>query len=423
MRYAGRVLHHELRSAWFSSGRGLAAAAAFVNAEVALRRATIDVTVGKLPQHWGFLVCCGVAPVVRSIERIAPDAAEIQAAEQCGCISPALARLLSGASCAVDVNVPSEGTLLFAGDTLATVEGPLWQAWILAEVARNTLLASSCVATRATRLVLAAKGTTVVDGSSWLAADHEQALSIARAAAAGGVAFTQSPVACVGLGIPLRASPSSDALALVGSGEATRGSGWNFTQYTQDVLMHLGPGDDEEETLSEMHRLGVRSGGWVARGLAHAAVGLEARIDIVALEQGGIWLPRLGAVPDITAVPGRKLLIRYLDGKGRPIADIMHGVGERIQPANQIVIVGYLQTGIPVPIEGAESGVPLLSSVIRNGTRAGPDEDLAVARERVRTGLLSLAEPYKRLRHPAAYPVGMAPAVAQLKEDLLKEVC
>ncbi|MBI5532618.1 MAG: hypothetical protein HY898_07885 [Deltaproteobacteria bacterium] len=417
------MMHTDLRSAWFASGRGLAAAAAFVNGEVALRRATIDVTMGKLPQHWGFFVCAGVAPLVRSIERITPTASEIQAAEQSGCISPALGRLLSTAACAVDVNVPADGTLLFPGDTLATVEGPLWQAWILAEVARNILLASSTVATRATRLVLAAKGTTVVDGSSWLAPDLEQTLAIARAAVAGGVTFTQSPAACAKLGIPLRASPSTEALALVGPNEGTRGSGWNFAQSTHDVLMHLGPGDDEEEVLSEMQRLGVRSGGWVARGLAHAAAGLEARIDLVALEQGGIWLPRLGAIPDITAVPGRKLLIRYLDGKGRPIADIMHGVGERIQAAKEAVIVGYLQTGIPVPIEGAESGVPLLSSVIRAGTRVGPDEDLAPARERVRSGLLSLPEPYKRLRHPAVFPVGMAPAVAQLKADLLKECC
>lgn len=412
----------ELRSAWFSSARALSAATTFVNGEVASRRATIEVSLSRLPQHWGFVVCSGVPLLVRQIERITPAAAEMQAAEQTGCISPALAKLIGSTPCSVDVNVPPEGALLFAGDPMATVEGPLWQAWIVAEVARNALLHASAVATRAARLVLAGRGTAVVDGSSQFAAEPERALSIARAASVGGVSFTQSPLASAKFGIPLRASPPPEATALVGSQEAVRASGWNFAYPTHDVLTHLGPGDDEEETMCEMHRLGMQSGGWVARGLDRTAPGLETRTDVVALEQGGIWLPRLGAIPDITAVPGRKIVIRYQDSAARPIADIIHGMGERLQPAREAVIIGYVHTGIAIPIEGAETGVPLLGSAIRSGGRVGPDEDLAPARDRARTSLLALADAYKRLRHPQAYPVGMAPAVAQLKAELLKEL-
>jgi hypothetical protein len=412
----------ELRSAWFSSARALAAATTFVNGDVATRRASIEVSLSRLPQHWGFFVCSGLPLLARQIERIAATPAEIQAAEQTGCIGPGLAKLLGSASCSVDVNVPPEGALLFAGDTMATVEGPLWQAWIVAEIARNALLQASAMATRAARLVLGGRGTAVVDGSSPLAAEPERALSIARAAFIGGVTFTQSPIACAKLGIPLRASPPPEATALLGAQEASRASGWNFANATQDVLTHLGPGDDEEETLCEMHRLGMRSGGWVTRGLDRMPAGLETRTDVVALEQGGIWLPKLSAIPDITAVPGRKLVIRYQDSATRPIADIIHGVGERIQTAKDAVLIGYVQTGIAIPIEGAETGVPLLVTAIRSGTRVGPDEDLAPARDRARTSLIALADSYKRLRHPQTYPVGMAPAVAQLKADLLKDL-
>ncbi|HQP39098.1 MAG TPA: hypothetical protein PLI95_28140, partial [Polyangiaceae bacterium] len=124
----------ELRSAWFMDARALAAASAFVHSQVATRRATMEVNVSGLPAHWGFLVSAGLPQLVRLIERIAPTQAEVQLAELTGAISPAVAGLLLTSPCAVDVNAPPEGTLLFAGDTAVTIEGPLWQAWILAHV-------------------------------------------------------------------------------------------------------------------------------------------------------------------------------------------------------------------------------------------------------------------------------------------------
>jgi hypothetical protein len=416
------VLNAELRSAWLTSARGLAAASAFVQGGVALRRATIELSLARLPQHWGYLVCAGVPQLVRAVERIAPEPSELKAAEQLGCMSPELAQLMATGSCALDINVAPEGALLFAGDPIATVEGPLWQAWLVSEVARNILLTAAAVATRAARLVAGAAGAMVVDGSSCLATEPLRAVSIARAACVGGITTTQSPIASARLGIPLRASAPPDAAALLAPSQGGRSTLWNFTQSTQDVLMNLGPGDDEEETLGEMRRLGVRAGAWVARALGQVPPGLEGRVDLVALEQGGIWMPRLGAVPDITVVPGRKLLIRYQDAAARPIADIMHGVGERIQEPRSAVITGYLQTGISVPLDGAESGVPVLTSVVRSGTRVGPDEELAPARDRTSAGLRALPEPYRRLRHPARFPVGMAPAVAQLKSDMLEQM-
>lgn len=405
--------------------RALAAASAFVHSQVATRRATMEVNVSGLPAHWGFLVSAGLPQLVRLIERIAPTQAEVQLAELTGAISPAVAGLLLTSPCAVDVNAPPEGTLLFAGDTAVTIEGPLWQAWILAHVAREVLHASCCTATRAARLVLAARGAAVVDGSSCLLASSDHAVETARSAFVGGVLHTQSPVAAARLGVSLRASAPAEAIALAGPppSHSARMSGWDFAHTVSDVLVPLGPGDDEEETLSDLQRSAVQSDGWVSRSLAARHTELRMRCDLVALEQGGVWVPRLGAVADISCVPGRKLVIRYADPTGRPIADIVHGVGERIQPAAQAFVIGYQQTGVGVPLQGAESALPLLTSVIRSGRRVGPDEGIQSVRERVHNALQQLADPYKRLRHPSVFPVGMAPALAQLKSDLLAQAC
>ena len=54
---------------------------------------------------------------------------------------------------------------------------------------------------------------------------------------------------------------------------------------------------------------------------------------------------------------------------------------------------------------------------------SGADEDLPNARERARLSLLGLHESYKRLRHPAVFPVGIAPALAQLKASIIAQIC
>jgi hypothetical protein len=413
----------DLTSAYFLNARSLSAACTFANSDVAIRRATLELSLVRLPQHWGYCVCCGVAEFVQALERINPSAAEIDAALELGCINPELAHQIATSPCCVDANLAPEGALLFCGDPIATIEGPLWQAWIVADLARSILLPSCVSATRGSRLVLAAKGTPIVDGSSCLEPDRLRTLSVARAAHVGGVAFTQSPIAAARLGIQLRASPPADALVLSGPVEYSRASGWSFAYATNEVLMPLGPGDDEEETLAEIHRMGLMSSGWVSRGLGHTAVGLETRVSLVALEQGGAWTPRLGAVTDFSANPGRTIVIRYLNEAGAPIGDVIHGVGERIQSPAEAVLVGHMRSAVAVPIAGAKTAVPLHVSVLRSGARSWADEDLPISRDRARLALLGLHESYKRLRHPAVFPVGIAPALAQFKASLIAKIC
>ena len=424
MGYAGTSMPgSDLTSAYFLNARALSAASTFVNSEVANRRATLEVTLTHLPTHWGFLVCAGVPVLTHTLERINPSASEVESALRIGCITTDLAKRMTSTPCSIDANVPPEGSLVFCGDPIATIEGPLWQAWIVAEVARTILVSNSCVATRAARLTLGAKGVPLIDASSCTRSGRVRVLSIAQAAYVGGASFTQRPLASASLGIPLRSSPPSAALALTGPAEVNRASGWSFSSSSHDVLVGLGPGYDEEETLAEMQSAGMLAGGWMSRGRDHPAEGLELRIDLVALEHGGAWTPRLGAVPDFACNPGRKIVIRYCDGAARPIADIIHGLGERIQPAEQAELVGYQNSGVAVPIDGARSAQPVHVSVVRNGSRSGPDEDLPTVRERARVALLALHESYKRLRHPATFPVGIAPSLAQLKASLVLGAC
>ncbi|MCU0692599.1 MAG: hypothetical protein MUF54_14460, partial [Polyangiaceae bacterium] len=188
------------------------------------------------------------------------------------------------------------------------------------------------------------------------------------------------------------------------------------------TLIHLGPEHDEEETLTDLLRGGGQIQGisWATRGLDRPAVGLSLRTDLVALEEEGSWKSRLGAIPDVTVVPGRKLVVRYADHAGQPIADVMHGVSERVQPAGLAVIVGHLGVGAPLPIEGAASATPLLAPAMRSGRRVAVAEPVEVPRERLNKALAALPAAYARLRHPARFPVGCTPALAERRAELLR---
>lgn len=379
----------------------------------------MEVVVGRLPAHWGFVACCGANDLVPALEKAAPSRAELITARRIGCVSPTLATAMETDSNAVDVNLAPEGSLLFEGDPIATIEGPLWQVWLVTHAVSNTLRALSTIATRAARLTIASGKGNVVDSTSILAPSATQAVRVARAAHVGGAAATQSPAAAAALGVELRLAPSSDAVVLSEETPESRGGVWAVQSSADNIVVHLGPGDDEEETLADLRRLGVGRGSFAARGLARDADGLELRADLVALEVQNVWTARMGVVPDPRVNPGRKLVVRYLDRTSRPIADVLHSVSERLQPAGEARIVGPHQgVALSAAVEGAVSAVPLLVTMLRSGRRVGADDAGDVSRRKLADGLEALPLPFKRLRHPARFPVGLSPSLAKIKAEI-----
>jgi len=402
----------------FTNARILGGAAVLARAESGHRRAALEVGVGTLPSHWGYILSCDTHGLGTALERLTPSADEIDKAQDLGWIDEEFADHL-GTSLRVDVNAPADGTLLFERDPVLTVEGPLWQAWAVAHTARWWMDLPCTVATRMARLTMAAGKMGVIDAASCLASDAALATRIARAAYVGGARATQSPQAAHEAGIKLRITKPPEALSLAEETETVRASGWAVRTTAVGALTHLGPGHDEEETLADLQRHGLQTAEWASRGLARAGEGLQLRVDLVAQEQEGTWMPRLGAIPDITATPGRKLVVRYSDQTGQPIADVMHGVAERIQPADEALLIGHMDVPASVPIIGAATAKPLLEPLLRSGRCVHAPEAPARARDRVRLALQVLPEAYARLRHPARFPVGVTQTLADLKAEVV----
>ena len=407
-----------LRSLLFSNARVLGGAACLARTGSGLRRAAFELSVGTMPEHWGYLVCTDTGGFAEAMENVVPTTDDLELALDQGWIDGDAAEQFRQPF-RVDVNAPADGSLLFTRDPMLTVEGPLWQAWLTAQLARAWFTLPCTVATRAARLTSAAGKMGVIDASSCEVLDPVLATRVARAAHVGGLRATQLPAAAIQDGIKLRVTRPPEALNLAEEADIVQETGWTFRTTAVGALTHLGPGDDEEETLAELQRHGVPAAEWASRGLARLDAGLQLRTDLVAIEDDGSWRSRLGAVPDITANPGRKLVVRYFDRTGQPIADVMHGVSERVLQADEAMLIGHLDVPMAIPIIGATKSKPLLEPLLRSGRRVKPADSVTKARNNVRMSLDLLPEAYARLRHAARFPVGVTQMLAELKAELV----
>jgi hypothetical protein len=118
-----------------------------------------------------------------------------------------------------------------------------------------------------------------------------------------------------------------------------------------------------------------------------------------------------------SGVPGRKVLLRYFDADGHPVADVAHAANERHTPARDARLVD-VRTGQVVKVRDAASSAPLLRNVMRAGKRVQAMEPARELRERSLRAVSSLLPKHKRALAPARYPSGVTPTLASLRRDL-----
>jgi nicotinate phosphoribosyltransferase len=379
-------------------GRALLDADRLVRAGVAERRTSYELWFGRMPPHTGFLVVAGIETLLETLSRPLLGPGEVDALRSIGGFSGELCDRLSRLTLTVDVDAVPEGTIVFARTPIVTVEGPFIEAVLVGSVVRATIQKATAIATRAARLHLAAGGDAIVDGSSAHVLDPDAALAVARAAHVGGASSTTNVLAATKLSIVFRAMTRIDLGALspaVPKGDDSWGE-------LNEELGELGAGDDEEALLLEAKRLGSVASGWVARGLADVDARTHPlRYELVALEQGGAWAARRGASGSAPVVPGRKMLVRYSDQRGRAIADVVHLNNERMQPPASL---------------GAAALTPVARAVIRGGRALEAPELTVAARERALAGRAALLSSVTQLRSPSIYPVKLSAGLANLRD-------
>ena len=103
-----------------------------------------------------------------------------------------------------DVDAIPEGTVVFPHEPLVRVTGPILQAQIIESALLNLVNFQTLIATKAARVVLAAKGDPVIDFGLRRAQGINGSLGASRAAYIGGCVATSNVLAGAMFGIPVR---------------------------------------------------------------------------------------------------------------------------------------------------------------------------------------------------------------------------
>lgn len=455
------------------------AVTACVHSGQANARATFEVSFTGAAEREPFLVFAGLEPLLDALEKLRFRPDDLEWLRNAGAIDDQTVQRLAQFRFTCDVDAPPEGSVVFPGEPVAIVEGPLWQAVMVEAFVISGLDAPTRWATHFARCALAAAPAEVIEvGSAHVHRLGGNAL-LGRAAFVGGAGATTNALAGRRYSVPVRArQPRSFVLAL--QSEVAAFDAWLRSVSDQAILrvdardpyagieravtairsrataswsdapaaIEIGGGDLVELArhasrtferaglrapvlvvsgelepcrIDELRRTGVPVVAFAVDGPADEAP--WATWEIAAIESDGQWSPRArpGATTLASTLPGRKVALRYYDADGRAAGDLVHGASERhLSPKDARGV--ELASGFPLRLRDAASSAPIAQKAMRAGKRVASNEPTADARERARRSLELLPEPFRRLRAHVRYPVGATPALAALHTEVVAKM-
>jgi nicotinate phosphoribosyltransferase len=400
-------------------------------------RATFELFVRHLPQRRNYLVAAGLEQALEFLENVHFAPAEIDYLRRHRVfrhVREEFFTYLAKFRFTGDVWAMPEGTLVFPGEPMLRVTAPIIEGQILETYLLATISYQTMVASKAARVVTAAKGRQIVDFGARRAHGSQASLLAARAAAIGGCEGTSNVLAGQQFGMNTYGTQAhSWVMAHEGEAEAFR----NFLDaFPEDAVLLLDT-YNVRNALAEIIALGRKPAGvrldsgdlardsrWVRRALDRAGwkdvkVFASGDLDesrIAALLAKGAAIDAFG-VGTALATPGDaphlnliyKLVEVERGGEMREAAKLTRA--KATYPGRKQVFRYSSASGefksdrIALESEPGNAGVPLLVEVMRGGRRTAPAEPVNILRERCVAGLARLPERYRQINRAATYPV------------------
>jgi nicotinate phosphoribosyltransferase len=421
----------------------------FVQGRHERTRASFELFVRRLPQGRNFLVAAGLASLVDYLQGLRFSEEEIdwlRRSEALCAAPPAFVDYLREFRFTGDLWAMPEGTPLFANEPMLRVTAPMAQAQLVETAALAFCNFQTSVASKAARVVEAARGRVVMEYGARRAHGLDAARLAARSAWLAGTSGTSFVEAGREFGIPLSGT-MAHSWVMAAESEARAFSDYAALFGNHSILLL-----DTYDTLAAARQVaasGLRPAGvrLDSGDLATLSRGVRAILDaagltttkilvsgdldehsIAALVDAGAPIdgfgvgtslvtsadaPALGGVYKLVEIeedgtvrlvmkrseakatlPGRKQVWRVFAG-GRAERDVIALAGEP-----------------PIP-----GGVPLLREVMRDGTLVAAVPSLAAARARCASRLAELP-PALRSLAPCGYRVEPSTALAAAADQL-----
>jgi len=417
-------------------------------------RATFELFVRNLPPERNFLVAAGLDQALEFLENIRFAPHEIDYVRRHPIFRHVRGEFfdyLASFRFTGDVWAAPEGSLVFAGEPLLRVTAPIIEGQVLETCLLSTINFQTMVASRAARVVAAAKGKPVVEFGARRAHGREAGIFAARAAWIAGCQGTSNVIAGQLFGIPtygtqahswimayedesqafdgfLDVFPEQATLLLdtynvraalrkiiargrkpagvrLDSGDLAADSRWVRVQLHRagwDDVQIFASGDLDENRIAALLRHGAKID---AFGVGSALVAptdarnLSMIYKLVELERGGKVREAAKLSESKSTYPGTKQVFRFANASGKWKSDL-----------------------IALASESHPTAAPLLVPVMRAGKRIAPPEPLATARTRCMEGLKKLPAPLLSMRHAPPYPVRYSKPLKNLLQKVRRRL-
>lgn len=382
-----------------------------------------------------------------------------------------------------DLYAVPEGTLIFPNEPIVKVKAPLMQAQLLETALLNIINHQTLIATKASRVVQAAGGDSVLEFGLRRAQGPDAGILGARAAIIGGCDATSNVLAGELFEIPIRGThahswvmsfPSEldafrayaqvfpeDCLLLVDtydtlksgvpnaitvfrelreSGRLSRvgirldsGDMAYLSRKAREMLNAAGfpearicaSSDLDEEVIWDLKAQGAQIDIWgVGTRLitSHSMPALGGVYKLVAEEIGGALVPRIKISENPAKVtnPGDKSLYRIYDRQtGRAIADLIALAEEAYDESEPLLLFDPENTWKQMTVTDYTMRA-LLTPIFKGGELVYDLPSIRRIRDYAKSELETLWPEYKRLHKPHYYKVDLSRPLWELKQSMLR---
>jgi nicotinate phosphoribosyltransferase len=448
------------------------------------REAVFHLTFRKPPFRGGYAIAGGLGPAIDWLRalRFAPDdlayLATIPDRTGAPLFPSDFLDYLAKFEFRCTVDAIPEGSVVFAHEPLVRVIGPILQAQLIETALLTIINFQTLVATKASRVVAAARGAPVLELGLRRAQGLDGGLAASRAAYLGGVAATSNVLAGKRFGIPVRgthahswvmfhgdelaafrafadAMPGNCTLLVdtydtlagvrhaieVGHELRARGGALAAIRVDSGDLAHLSiearalldaaglhdvriiaSNDLDEHLMHSLHDQGARIDSWgvgtqLVTAFDQPALGGVYKLGAVRDAPGGPWrhVIKLSEQPIKISNPG-VLAVRRLRRGSELVGDVIYD--------REAGCSGAVLHPLENPAEAPHAPVhdrfdDLLVTYLDRGQLARAPDDLASARARAASELASLSARTKRFHNPQPYPVGLDRSLFETKQRMI----
>lgn len=412
-------------------------------------QATFSLFFRRYPPERGFFVFAGLAAVLDYLENWRFAEEDLDYLRRLPHFPREFLDYLATLRFTGQVRALPEGSIFFAEEPVLEVTAPLIQGQLVETYLLNEIHVQTLLATKAARVVLAARGRTLVDFAARRTQGDETADKLARVAYLVGFQATSNVRAGARYGIPLAGTMAHSYVTVFASElEAFRQYAATFPESSiflvdtydtlQGVRKAIQVAQEMKAAGHQLQAIRLDSGDLLAlsrqaralldeAGLAEVQIFASGGLDefrIAALLEAGAPIDGFGVGTKVGVsadAPWADCAYKLVAYAGRPVLklsprkDTLPGPKQVFRFAAPSGV--WEQDVLACAEEQLPGGRPLLQEVMREGRRLAADPPLSALRQRFQAELAALPPGCKALRQPQRYPVRRSPALEQLLQQ------